>query len=82
MDQCIKAIEVDFADSLILACLPIQCFEDEVRQRLDDLGYDEIQLICQYAAAVEMAKVMVNMKLVQAPRAYPSPFLKAKPKLR
>jgi allantoin racemase len=79
---CVKAIEEDRADSIILSCTPIQCFEDAVRQRLSDLGYEEIQLISQYAAAVEMAKVMVNLKLVQAPVAYPSVTLKAKPKFR
>lgn len=80
--QSIKAIEEDYVDSIILSCTPIQCFEDEIRQGLDDAGYDEIQLVCQYAAAVEMAKVMVNLKLVQSPRSYPSDSLKAKPKLR
>jgi len=80
--QSIKAIEEDYVDSIILSCTPIQCFEDEIRQGLDDAGYDEIQLVCQYSAAVEMAKVMVNLKLVQSPRSYPSDSLKAKPKLR
>jgi len=79
---CTEAIEEDRADCLILSCTPIQCFEDAVRERLDSLGYEEIQLVCQYPAAVEMAKVLVNMKLVQAPRAYPSAYLKAKPKFR
>ena len=31
---------------------------------------------------VEMAKAMVNMKLTQSPRAYPSDLLKAKPAFR
>ena len=79
---CVKAIEEDRADSIILSCTPIQCFEEPVRQRLNDLGYEEIQLITQFAAAVEMAKVMVNLKLVQAPVAYPSVTLKTRPKFR
>ena len=42
----------------------------------------EIPLICEFSAAVEMAKAMVNMKLIQAPRAYPNDFFKAKPECR
>jgi len=80
--QCIKAIEADRVDSIIIGCIPLQCFEDEVRQELDKAGYEEIQLICEFSAAVEMAKSMVNMKLIQSPRAYPSDSLKAKPEFR
>jgi len=80
--QCTKAIEKDRADSLILGCPPLQCFEAEVRHALDEAGYGEIQLICELPAAVEMARAMVNMKLRQAPRAYPSDALKAKPEFR
>jgi allantoin racemase len=79
---CVKAIEEDRADSIILSCTPIQAFEEPVRERLDSLGYKEIQLIGQYPAAVEMAKVLVNMKLVQAPTAYPTDYIKAKPRFR
>lgn len=82
VSPCIKAIEEDMADTLIFSCTPLQIFEEAVKQRLDDMGYGEIQIVCQYAAAVEMAKVMVNLKLVQAPRAFPTAYLKAKPRLR
>jgi len=80
--QSAKAIEEDGADSIILSCTPIQCFEEEIREALDASGYDEIQLVCQYSAAVEMVKAMVNLKLVQSPRAYPGDSLKAKPQFR
>jgi Asp/Glu/hydantoin racemase len=80
--QCVAAIEKEMVDSLILGCPPLQCFEDEIRQALDEAGYDEIQLICELPAAIEMAKAMVNMKLIQAPRAYPSDALKVKPMFR
>lgn len=80
--QCIMAIEKDRVDSLILGAPHLQCHEDEVRQRLDEAGYSEIQLVCELSAAVEMAKAMVNMKLIQAPRAYPSDSLKAMPDFR
>jgi allantoin racemase len=80
--QCITAIEKDRADTLILGCIPLQCFEEEIRQGLDEAGYDEIQIIVPVYAAVEMAKAMLNMKLKQAPRAYPGENLKAKPEFR
>ncbi len=80
--NCIAAIEKERADSIILGCPPLQVFEDEIRQALDEAGYGEIQLICEFPAAVEMAKAMVNMKVKQAPRAYPSDGLKAKPEYR
>jgi len=79
MAQGIAAIEQDRADTFILGCEPFLTFEDEIRRRLDEAGYDEIQVVSSLSAAVEMAKAMVNMKLVKAPRAYPSPALKAKP---
>jgi len=82
MVQCAAAIEKDRADTIIIGCIPLQYLEDEIRQRLDAAGYGEIQIICEFAAAVEMAQVMVNMKLTQAPRAYPGDDLKAKPEYR
>ena len=80
--QCITAIEEDRVDSLIINPPYLQVFEDEIREGLDKSGYGEIQLICGLSAAVEMAKAMVNMKLIQTPRAYPSASLKAKPEFR
>jgi len=80
--QCTMAIEEDRADSLIINPPYLQVFEDEIRQGLDESNYGEIQLICGLSAAVEMARAMVNMKLIQAPRAYPSDNLKAKPRFR
>ena len=77
--QGIAAIEKDRADSLILSCEPVQTFEDDVRQRLDEAGYHEIPIITMLSAGVEMAKAMVNMKLLQTVRAYPSAALKAQP---
>ncbi len=80
--QCVIAIEEDRVDSLIIGASHLQCFENEIRLKLDELGYAEIPLICAVSAAVEMAKSMANMKLNQASRAYPSDALKAKPKFR
>lgn len=79
VQQSIKAIENDRADTLILGCTPLQCFEEELRVELDKRGYNEIPIVCEFFAAVEMAKNMVNLKLTQAARAYPTDSLMAKP---
>lgn len=75
--QCIVAIEKDRADSIILGCEPSEYWEDEIRQKLDQAGYDEIPLIGPFQAALQMAKAMVNMKLTQTARAYPTDSLRA-----
>lgn len=82
VQRCIQAIDEDRVDTLILGCTPIQCFEDDIRSELDRQGYSEIPIVCEYSAAVEIAKLMYNLKLVQAPRAYPSHSLKARPEFR
>ena len=82
MAQCRVAIDRDGADTIIIGCTPLQYLEDDLRDRLDKAGYHEIPLICEFSAAVEMAKVMVNMKLKQAARAYPGDELACKPEAR
>ena len=54
----------------------------EIREKLDEAGYEEIPLISAFPAAIEMAKAMVSTKLKQAGRAYPTDALKSKPKFR
>jgi allantoin racemase len=76
--QCVQAIEKDRVDSLILGCEPTEFWEDEVRQRLDAVGYDEIPLIGPTRACIMMAKAMVGMGLRQTPRAYPTDTLRAR----
>lgn len=80
--QGINAVEKERADTLLLACPVMQPFENEVRKGLDDAGYGEIQLIAEVSAGLEMVKAMVNMKILPAPRAFPSDYLKAKPEYR
>jgi Asp/Glu/hydantoin racemase len=77
--QCLAAIEKDRVDCLVISVEPVEALEEELRRRLNAAGYDEIPLVSGFSAALEMAKVMVNMKMVQAPRAYPGATLKAKP---
>ena len=78
----VRRVEDEGADSVIIASPHQQCFLDEVRQGLDAKGYQEVNLIGAFAAAVEMARAMVNIKLRQSPRAYPTDALKAKPAFR
>ena len=80
MAQCIAAVEEDRVDSLLFVYPGLQCFEDEIRWRLDEAGYGEIRIIGALSAAVEMARVQVNMKLIQSARANPGEYLKAIPK--
>lgn len=80
--QCIVAIEEDRADCLVFGTPAIQCLHGEVKKRLDDAGYGQIQVISGLRSAIEMAKAMVNMNLTQAARAYPSDALRAKPRFR
>ena len=82
VNQFVRAIEDEGVDTVIIASPHQQCFLDEVRLGLDARGYQEINLIGAFPAAVEMAKAMVNMKVKQSPRAYPTDSLKAKPAFR
>ena len=82
VEAAIAAVEEDRADSIILGGPYFELLSDEIRQALDEAGYAEIQLVGELASAVEVAKAMVNMGLKQAPRAYPSDTLKAKPAFR
>ena len=67
------------ADTLLLGCEPLQAFAEEVRQKVNEAGYDEIPVICELSAGVAMARAMVDMGVVQVARAYPSAGLKAIP---
>lgn len=77
--QCLASIEKDRVDTLVFSVEPIEALEDEIVRRVVEAGYDEIPVINGFSAAMELAQVMVNMKLTQAPRAYPDASLKAKP---
>jgi Asp/Glu/hydantoin racemase len=82
LEAAVTCIEEDRADTIILGGPYFELLSDEVRRALDDAGYGEIQVVCELASAVEVAKAMVNMGLRQAPRAYPSATLKATPRFR
>jgi Asp/Glu/hydantoin racemase len=76
--QVIAAAEKENADTFILGCEPMLTYEDEVRRRLNEKGYEEIQLIGSLSAGIAMAKAMVEMKLVKSRLAYPDRSLKLK----
>lgn len=80
--QCTAAIEKDRANAIILGCIPLQTYWEVIRQRLDEAGYEEIPLIMGVSAALEMAKAMVNLRLMPSPRTYPSEDLKRQPEFR
>jgi hypothetical protein len=69
-------------DTLILGFPGLELLQREIRQGLDDKGYEEIPMVCMFTASVEMAKAMVSMGLKQAARAYPGDNLKVKPEYR
>jgi Asp/Glu/hydantoin racemase len=79
VDQCVAAVEQDRADSVILSCMPLQVFEDEVRTGFSEAGYDDVPLICETSAAVAMAKAVVDMRLTHARLAYPRADTELKP---
>lgn len=80
--QCVAAVQQDGADCIILSCMPLQVFEEEIRQGLDEAGYPEIPLIGELAASVAMAKALVGMKLSHSRVAYPRADLRAVPEKR
>ena len=80
--QCIAAVEQDRADCVILSCMPLQVFEEEVKRGFEEAGYGEIPLICELSASVAMAKAVVGMNLAQARVANPRSDTKIKPAYR
>lgn len=79
VDQCVAAVEQDRADSVILSCMPLQVFEDEVRGGFIEAGYSDVLLVCELSAAVAMAKAVVCMNLTHARLAYPRADTRVKP---
>lgn len=82
VQQFVRAIDDEGVDTVIIGSPHQQCFLDEVRHGLDQAGYGEVRLLGAFACAVEMARLMVNMKISQATRAFPNDKLKAKPAFR
>lgn len=82
VEQCIAAIEHDEAEAVIVSFTPLQALEGTLRQRLDEAGYAEVPLVWLLSAAVAVATSLARMGLAQAPRAFPTDALVAKPKRR
>jgi allantoin racemase len=82
VEVCGVAVDVDGADLLILTFTPLQRLRDEVRRRLDDAGYAEIPVVWSLSAAVAVARAMVDLRLLPAPRSYPRDDLRLEPAVR
>ncbi|MFH1490468.1 MAG: aspartate/glutamate racemase family protein [Pseudomonadota bacterium] len=80
--QCVAAVEHDGADAVILSCMPLQVFEDEVRRDFDRAGFEAIPVICELSASVAMAKAVAGMALSQARVAHPRSDTAIKPAVR
>jgi Asp/Glu/hydantoin racemase len=80
--QCKAAVDQDGADCVILACMPLQVLEPEVRREFNDRGFQDIPLICELSASVAMAKAVVGMNLSTARVANPRADNKIKPVYR
>ncbi|MBW2207450.1 MAG: hypothetical protein JRG79_11115 [Deltaproteobacteria bacterium] len=80
--QCIAAVEQDRADCVILSCMPLQVFEEEVSRGFEEAGYGDIPLICELSASVAMAKAVAGMNLAQARVANPRSDTLIKPAFR
>lgn len=80
--QCKLAIDADGADTIVITFTPLMSLANEIRRRLDDAGYSEIQIVWGLAATFAVAKSMVELKLLPARRAYPDDSLVAKPAYR
>jgi len=80
--QCIAAIEKEMVDTIIFEIPLLQIFEDEIKHKLDSIGYGEIRIVCGHIAAISIARALATMRLCAAPRAYPSDALQVKPEYR
>jgi Asp/Glu/hydantoin racemase len=82
VSQCKAAVDHDSADCVVLSCMPLQVLEPEVRAAFDELGYQDIPIICELSASVAMAKAVIGMKLSTARVANPRADNKIKPEYR
>jgi len=80
--QCKAAVDQNGADCVILSCMPLQVLEPEVRRQFNDLGYEDIPIICELPASVAMAQAVIGMNLSTARVANPRADNKIKPAYR
>jgi Asp/Glu/hydantoin racemase len=75
--ECIKAIEEDGADVIVIGCAALIYMQPSAQRRLKELGYG-VPVLHPFKCAIEMAKALVNMKVSQSKYAFPSAVPKKK----
>ena len=79
--ECIRAIERDGADVIVVGCNQLLWIQPLAQKRLKESGYD-VPVLHPYKCAIEVAKSLVNMKACQSMFAFPdgTPRKKAIPR--
>ena len=75
--ECVEAIEQDGADVIVCGCTSTMLIQPLAEKRLKELGY-EVPVLHGYKCAIELAKALVNMKVMQSKVAFPGKILKKK----
>jgi len=70
MDTCIKAIDEDGAPAITFGCAYLAMIIKEVDVRLRAKGYDAT-LIQPFPLTVEVARLLIKMKLSHSAKAFP-----------
>ncbi|MBP0494990.1 aspartate/glutamate racemase family protein [Pararoseomonas indoligenes] len=71
--EAIACIEEDGAESIILGCSGCYWLQDPLQKRLKEMGWD-IPVLEGYRAAIEVAKLMVNLGVGASGIAFPPPL--------
>jgi len=74
-EACLKAIEDDGAEVLVLGCTGMVGLSDRLQQRLRARGYD-VPVIDPIRSAIYYAKLLVYLGLRQSRISYPKPLAK------
>jgi allantoin racemase len=69
--ESVAAIEEDGAEVIILGCSAAFWMRPHLQKRLRDMGWD-VPVLEGYGCAIEMAKLLVNLRLSVSGLAYPS----------
>jgi allantoin racemase len=75
--ESVAAIEHDGAHALVLGCTGMQDCDERLRSRLRDGGYADVPVVEPVAAAIALARALVDLRLTQSKRTYPLPPAKA-----
>lgn len=70
--QCVRALEIDGADTLIFGCTSLSWMIPEIRKRLKERKNYDVPIIFPMGSAVMFAKFMVRMGFRHSPLIFPS----------